>query len=85
MTSVRLKPATPRSRVKHSTTEPLRSTMGATTYEISTADLFYSLIVFVQEFFENSRPQKKYEILTQHVVLIEFYPAVCVQAIMILI
>ena len=59
VTLVRLEPAVPRSRIKQSAIEPLHSTMGATTYEISTADPFYSLIVFVQEFFENSRPQKK--------------------------
>ena len=35
MTPVRLEPAAPRSRVKHSTTEPLRSYHGMATYYVS--------------------------------------------------
>ena len=45
MTPVRLEPATPRSRVKHSTTEPLRLKIVVVSFEAKLTNYFYKTSV----------------------------------------
>ena len=48
MTIMRLKPAAPRSRVKHSTTEPLRSQEGALKRKLRLSQVYKSLSLHIR-------------------------------------